>query len=609
MKVKRKVAASLMAAVMLIGEPAVCVQAADVQIKLPDFIVASAESGDATSVIGFAGQEWYVIGHGTEGVYPQSDSVTLLAKSLKDSYKGVPFRAGQSADPGDGSMKKYGGGYYANNPDGSEWKTPNEYWGSTLQQKTNGAAEGFSEKERALIHERTLAGGTDWVKETKGSADQIVGPAVKKQELWALSEDEWKKINNSSVLSYEDWWWMRSPYALLGSHAGESSRENAYTNYDYTDNKEGSLRPAFSLDLSSVLFGIAGDAGSEAAEKEGVLHDVSGNKGPIKLTVKDDGQSLKIEATQEESIQTGSTLTFSYSGEATGENQFVSCILADNQEVKYYGKLVDLAKAADGTLSIPINGVADGIYSLEVFSEQVNGGLHTNFASEPVTMTVDVKSGSGTVSDYSGTVSGHEHIYDKETAEDKHKVSAASCTEAAVYYKSCTCGENGKETFTAGVPLGHEMGEWETISSPNCTQEGSEKRSCKRCLYTETRGVDTSGHIWEDKYTIDKEASCTVEGSESIHCKNCDIVKDSRVIPKTAHSYKNGKCTVCGIAEEGTKPEKPKPEESNRDPEGTKGDKEAAKTGDGSNAGMLILLLFGSVVSVGRVLYLRRRAK
>ena len=57
----------------------------------------------------------------------------------------------------------------------------------------------------------------------------------------------------------------------------------------------------------------------------------------------------------------------------------------------------------------------------------------------------------------------------------KYLKSAATCTEKAVYYKSCTvCGEKGMETFEVGNILGHDWGEWQ----PN--GNGTHARVCKR---------------------------------------------------------------------------------------------------------------------------------
>ena len=43
-----------------------------------------------------------------------------------------------------------------------------------------------------------------------------------------------------------------------------------------------------------------------------------------------------------------------------------------------------------------------------------------------------------------------KHTFDKTIAEEKYLAKEASCTEAALYYKSCGCGEAGRETFAYG---------------------------------------------------------------------------------------------------------------------------------------------------------------
>ena len=107
--------------------------------------------------------------------------------------------------------------------------------------------------------------------------------------------------------------------------------------------------------------------------------------------------------------------------------------------------------------------------------------------------------------------------------------------------KTAECDHEGcTQTNTVadeGSALGHDWGEWETVTSPDCENKGSEKRTCKRCSITETKDLDANGHDWEEAFTVDKEATCTEEGSKSIHCKNCDAVKDSTNIPATGHAY------------------------------------------------------------------------
>ncbi|MCC8357554.1 MAG: hypothetical protein LJU34_06910, partial [Oscillospiraceae bacterium] len=152
----------------------------------------------------------------------------------------------------------------------------------------------------------------------------------------------------------------------------------------------------------------------------------------------------------------------------------------------------------------------------------------------------------------------------KLECEVTSRTTAASCTVAGetVYTAAVTFGETEyTETQTVAIPAaGHSWGDWETVTSPTCEDEGSERRVCAVCGLTETQGVDAAGHSWETEYTIDQAATCTTDGSQSIHCASCDAVKDSEVIPATGHSYEETvvaptyteegytlhTCTVCG---------------------------------------------------------------
>ena len=79
------------------------------------------------------------------------------------------------------------------------------------------------------------------------------------------------------------------------------------------------------------------------------------------------------------------------------------------------------------------------------------------------------------------------HNFTAETVDGKYLKSAATCTEKAVYYKSCsTCGLTSKgtadeATFESGVALDHNWGAW--TSNGN----GTHTRTCKRdSSHTET---------------------------------------------------------------------------------------------------------------------------
>ena len=67
------------------------------------------------------------------------------------------------------------------------------------------------------------------------------------------------------------------------------------------------------------------------------------------------------------------------------------------------------------------------------------------------------------------------HTFDQEVATDKYLKTPADCTHKAVYYKSCTCGEKGTETFESGEALGHT---WKAAT-------GYAPKTCEICGETE----------------------------------------------------------------------------------------------------------------------------
>ncbi len=49
----------------------------------------------------------------------------------------------------------------------------------------------------------------------------------------------------------------------------------------------------------------------------------------------------------------------------------------------------------------------------------------------------------------------HEHVFDRKVTKSEYRKTIATCYSGAVYYKSCSCGKKGEETFNASGPLGH----------------------------------------------------------------------------------------------------------------------------------------------------------
>ena len=133
------------------------------------------------------------------------------------------------------------------------------------------------------------------------------------------------------------------------------------------------------------------------------------------------------------------------------------------------------------------------------------------------------------------------HRFTAETAEEQYLKSAATCTEKAVYYKSCAvCGTSSKgtadeATFESGKPLGHDWGAW----MPNGEGEGTHKRVCTH----DASHVETAGCTYGDWSTNQDShwKTCTVCGGEAERLNHadpdCDHFCDTCGIKMTEHDF------------------------------------------------------------------------
>ena len=244
-----------------------------------------------------------------------------------------------------------------------------------------------------------------------------------------------------------------------------------------------------------------------------------------------------------------------------------------------------ISKAAQGTtVTLTANAAPDG----KVFDkwEVVSGGItlaDANSATTTFTMPASAVSVKATYKD-----APHTHTFDQETVKDEALKSAADCTNDAVYYKSCACGEiSTTETFTAAdTALGHD---WATDWSKDADNHWKE---CSRCHekkdnaahdYGEDNICDTCGHDKTVPHTHNltlvpaKAPTCTEKGNTAYYtCDGCDkwfedatgaseiTDKTSVILAATGHSASDWKsdntdhwkeCTVvgCGVIIEGSK--------------------------------------------------------
>ncbi len=129
----------------------------------------------------------------------------------------------------------------------------------------------------------------------------------------------------------------------------------------------------------------------------------------------------------------------------------------------------------------------------------------------------------------------HIHAFDKQVITDEYRATDATCTEAATYYYSCSCGEKGTETFTSGNALGHEYENPSYIWGENY----SECIAMTVCLRDSTHTVMEIA-VPSSKITQNKSCLLNEETTYSAKFQNPLFGEQTKVIvtdKKTGHTY------------------------------------------------------------------------
>ncbi len=182
-------------------------------------------------------------------------------------------------------------------------------------------------------------------------------------------------------------WRLRSPHTKYTQRAGAVN----YTgSVDFTHvNKSWAARPAFNLDLNSVLFTSAAQGGKSAIGMDSGLTVVPDYEGSEwKLTLDDSSNRSSFTASATTTVRTNSkvvSVNISYIGAKTGNNEYISALITDSSgAVTYYGRLKNLVDSSDasGTVEIDLSGITMGSGdTLYIFNEQYNGDYKTDYAS------------------------------------------------------------------------------------------------------------------------------------------------------------------------------------------------------------------------------------
>ena len=282
---------------------------------------------------------------------------------------------------------RYGDVYFDNSGNTSNaWQSStaktwcNNFYGSSFSNGEQGAVLATTKSDEALS-----TGGISFAaSENILNGDKVFFLSAEEAEnsAYGFTDDNARIANYGNSAGV---WWLRSPYAIFTTYAGVVFGDGPV--YAYVVSGVWAARPAFNLNLNSVLFASAAVGG----KPDGGLTPISEYTGnEWKLTLKDSNRNFAVTETTV-SGDPGDTVTLHYTGATAGINEYISVILADNSGAQYYGRVAQ-PTAENGTVEIKIpSGIAPGDYTLKVFNEQYNGDYNTDYASNftDIALTVE----------------------------------------------------------------------------------------------------------------------------------------------------------------------------------------------------------------------------
>lgn len=190
-------------------------------------------------------------------------------------------------------------------------------------------------------------------------------------------------------------WWLRSPWFFPNSSHDKSSVGSVS---DYggivasLQYNPRSARPAFNLNLDSILYTSTAIRSKWDANVDDRLFAVNTvmNIPEWRITLKDTSRNFSASASTTK-LRANESLTITYSGAKTGNNEYVSAMIVDeNDDVLYYGRIAQNSESGTATVTIP-SEMATGTYTLKVFSEQCNGDYKTDYGSKFVNIDLKIR--------------------------------------------------------------------------------------------------------------------------------------------------------------------------------------------------------------------------
>ena len=231
------------------------------------------------------------------------------------------------------------------------------------------------------------------VKEYALNGDKVFFLSVGEAETYFQTDDE--RIADDG--KNPEKWWLRSPYKTLPIRV-MIVKENGGI-YRAKMREELSVRPAFNLDITKVLFTspAVGGKQSNAVGKDALKVVEDTNTTEWKLTLKDDSRKeFKLDTDNGKKVTiAGNTLTIPYKDATTGTNEYISAVVEKGGSITHYGRLKAVEnsntdKNGEVTVKLP-SDFKENDDKLYLINEQLNGDKKTDYSSEKVEVKIPTK--------------------------------------------------------------------------------------------------------------------------------------------------------------------------------------------------------------------------
>jgi len=237
------------------------------------------------------------------------------------------------------------------------------------------SGDSFSKQEKSAIVETTKASSYS----SSAPSDMLI-----QEKLFLLSYNEVKTyLPDVEKTSTGSSWWLRT--AGRWNESTVLSSDSYYVSYDgkiYSTNTHQTkgCRPGMNLNKDLIiLLSKAGENKNSVVGKMAKVTTFEGNEWKVTLFDSD-----RWDFSASLGNQVANKVTINYSGALVGENEYVSALIKDSSNnVKYYGKIKNVASASDSSGKIEITlpqSFAEGD-TLYVFQENEADDTSTCYSS------------------------------------------------------------------------------------------------------------------------------------------------------------------------------------------------------------------------------------